>query len=86
MLHAQMLCDKIVALGGDPATVPAPVKQARDERTLGPDQRPRPDEKATIARYIKRRKQAEALEEFGLVVELDNLIADETKHRDESSS
>ncbi|QQR75357.1 MAG: ferritin-like domain-containing protein [Holophagales bacterium] len=81
MLHAQMLCDKIVALGGDPATVPAPVKQARDERQMLINALA--DEKATIARYIKRRKQAEALEEFGLVVELDNLIADETKHRDE---
>jgi bacterioferritin len=81
MLHAQMLCDKIVALGGDPATVPAPVKQARDERQMLINALA--DEKATITRYIKRRKQAEALEEFGLVVELDNLIADETKHRDE---
>ena len=81
MLHAQMLCDKIVALGGDPATSAKPVKKARDARQMLANALE--DEKATIARYVKRKKQAEALEEYGLVVEIDNLIADETRHRDE---
>ena len=81
MLHAQMLCDKIVALGGDPATSAKPVKKAKDARQMLANALE--DEKGTIARYVKRKKQAEELEEVGLVVEIDNLIADETRHRDE---
>jgi bacterioferritin len=37
----------------------------------------------TIDRYIKRRKQAEEVGEYGLASEFDTLIADETTHRDE---
>ena len=38
---------------------------------------------ATIGRYVKRRVQAEEAREFGLATDLDTIIADETKHRDE---
>jgi bacterioferritin len=41
------------------------------------------DEIETIQRYVKRRKQAEALGHYGLAVEFDDLIRDETNHRDE---
>ena len=41
------------------------------------------DEVATIERYVERRRQAEEAGEVGLVVDLDDVIADETKHRDE---
>ena len=37
----------------------------------------------TIARYIERRKQAEEAGEAGLAVQFDDIIADETHHRDE---
>jgi bacterioferritin len=37
----------------------------------------------TLARYVERRKEAEAAGEHGLAAELDTLIADESKHRDE---
>jgi bacterioferritin len=37
----------------------------------------------TIDRYVKRRKQAEEAGEHGLAAEFDNIIADETHHRDE---
>ena len=40
-------------------------------------------EMETIDRYLVRRKQAEAAGEFGLAVQFDTLIADETNHRDE---
>ena len=40
-------------------------------------------ERDTITRYVRRRKQAEELEQFGLAIELDTLIADEAKHHDE---
>jgi bacterioferritin len=41
------------------------------------------DEVATLERYVERRKLAEAVGEYGLAVDLDTVIADETKHRDE---
>ncbi|MCZ7650166.1 MAG: ferritin-like domain-containing protein [Thermoanaerobaculia bacterium] len=81
LLHAQMLCDKIVALGGEPVLKAAEVKRAKNAKEMLANALA--DEKATLARYVARRKQAEALGEYGLVVELDNLIADETRHRDE---
>lgn len=81
LLHAQMLCDKIVALGGDPTVKAAEVKKAKNAKEMLANALA--DEKATLKRYVERRKQAESLGEYGLVVELDNLIADETRHRDE---
>jgi bacterioferritin len=41
------------------------------------------DEIETIGRYVLRRKQAEALGHYGLAVEFDDLIRDESTHRDE---
>ena len=79
--HAQILADKIVALGGIPATVPAPVKSARDAREML--RNALEDEIETIGRYVQRRKQAEALGHYGLAVEFDDLIRDESTHRDE---
>jgi bacterioferritin len=37
----------------------------------------------TIERYVTRRAQAEDAREFGLAAELDAIIADESRHRDE---
>ncbi len=79
--HAELLADAIVALGGMPTVDPAPVAVAE-----GPEEMLRQvleAERAALARYIERRRQAEALGEHGLAVALDNLIADETRHRDE---
>ncbi|HET9228103.1 MAG TPA: ferritin-like domain-containing protein [Thermoanaerobaculia bacterium] len=79
--HAQLLADKIVALGGTPTTVPAPVKPARDSKEMLRNSLE--DEIETIERYVVRRKQAEALGHYGLAVEFDDLIRDESTHRDE---
>ena len=79
--HAQLLADKIVALGGTPTTTPAPVKSARDSREML--RNALEDEIETIDRYVLRRKQAEALGHYGLAVEFDDLIRDESTHRDE---
>ncbi len=79
--HAQILADKIVALGGTPTTQAAPVKQGRDAREML--RNALEDEIETIDRYVKRRKQAESLGHYGLAVEFDDLIRDETTHRDE---
>jgi bacterioferritin len=79
--HAQILADKISALGGTPATEPAPVKVVKDAK--GMLETALAAEVETIDRYVKRREQAEAAGEHGLAARFDDIIADETNHRDE---
>jgi bacterioferritin len=81
LTHAQLLADKVVSLGGTPATKNAPVRFSDDARQML--QNALEDEEATITRYVERRSQAEELGEYGLAVDMDDLIADESKHRDE---
>jgi len=79
--HAQILADKIVALGGTLTTAPAPVKPAKDAKEML--RNALEAEIETIGRYVLRRKQAETLGHYGLAVEFDDLIRDESTHRDE---
>ena len=79
--HAEMLADKISALGGTPAAEPSPVPVTAEAKKML--QNALEAEVATLERYVKRRKQAEDAGEHGLAVEFDDLIADETHHRDE---
>jgi len=79
--HAALLADKIVALGGIPTTTPAPVSPAKDSKEMLRNSLA--DEIETIDRYVRRRRQAEALGHYGLAVEFDDLIRDESTHRDE---
>jgi bacterioferritin len=81
LLHAQVLADKIAALGGTPSAVPAPVTVVAEAKAML--EVALEAETATVARYVERRKQAEAAGEHGLAAEFDTLIADESKHRDE---
>lgn len=81
LAHAELLSDKIAALGGEPTWQPAPVKVHSDPKAML--QEALRAEEETIARYLKRRKQAESAGEPGLSIDYDTLIADETKHRDE---
>ena len=81
LAHAEMLADKIVAMGGQPTTVPAAVKYTEDPREML--QNALEDEEETVKRYVARREQAEDAEEYRLAVQFDDLISDETKHRDE---
>jgi bacterioferritin len=81
LAHAELLADAIVALGGTPTVDPAPVAVAE-----GPEemlQQVLEAERAALARYVERHRQAEALGEHALAVALDTVIADETRHRDE---
>jgi len=81
LMHAQILADKIVSLGGTPTVIPAPVKQANSPREML--HFALEDERETIDRYVRRRRQAEALGHYGLAIDLDDLIQDESGHRDE---
>jgi bacterioferritin len=81
LAHAQILADKISALGGIPAAEPTRVTVVSDAK--GMLQAALEAEVETLDRYLKRRKQAEAAGEFGLAIQFDEIIADETNHRDE---
>ncbi len=79
--HAQLLADKIVALGGEPIPEAPPLPSAGNneemlKNVLAAEER-------AIADYTERVGQAEACGELGLKVDLESLLADETRHRDE---
>ncbi len=79
--HAQFLADKIVALGGTPTTEPLPVELTRDNREMF--EIALKAETEAIARYEERVAQAEELNLTGLKVRLEDLIVDETGHKEE---
>lgn len=81
LAHAQILADRIVALGGTPTVEPTEVKRAGNAQAML--ENALQDEIDTIERYVERRKQAEELGHHGIVVDLDDLIRDESNHRDE---
>ena len=81
LTHAQILADKISALGGTPAAEPAPVKVVGDAKEML--EAALQAEIEAIDRYVQRRKQAEDAGEFGLAAQFDDIISDETNHRDE---
>lgn len=79
--HAQFLADKIAALGGQPTTQPRPVLDADDARAML--QNALKAEQQAISDYRQRIEQAEAFGDIGLKVDLENQIADETRHKEE---
>jgi bacterioferritin len=79
--HAQFLADKIAALGGEPTTQPRPVPRANQPREML--EHALAAEKQAIVDYNGRLRQAEAFGDFGLKVDLENQVADETRHKEE---
>ncbi len=79
--HAEFLADKIVALGGTPTTEPLPVTITTDNRRML--ELAHQAESDTIDRYEKRVQQAEDLGLTALKVRLEDLIVDETEHKEE---
>lgn len=79
--HALYLAEKIKTLGGTPTTTPKPVKQLTDVREMLEEARNA--EVDTIKRYEQRKEQASKLNMTELVVQLEDMIADETKHKEE---
>ncbi len=80
-LHAQYLANKIVALGGEPTTIPRLVivsdsNQENLETMLS-------DEKKIVKRYVERRGEAEAFGDYGLMVQIEDMIRDESNHAEE---
>lgn len=80
--HAQLLADKIVALGGEPTVLPRQVKTAETnhamlEAVLEAEQR-------AVADYTQRAREADAMGDKGLAVHLENIVADESDHAQET--
>lgn len=81
-LHAQYLANKIVALGGEPTTEPRPVPPAKNNREML---------EAVLAAelqagkdYTQRALEAEEYGDKGLVVQLEDMVRDETGHSEET--
>lgn len=79
--HAQYLADKIASLGGMPVVEPRPVKTSDDTRQML--ELVYEAEAQTVENYRRRIDQAEAAGEIGLKIQLEDMIGDESRHRDE---
>ena len=80
-LHAQYLANKIVALGGEPTTIPRLVIVSDSNRKNLETMLS--DEKNIVKRYVKRRREAEAFGDYGLMVQIEDMIRDESNHAEE---
>jgi len=81
-MHAQFLANKIVALGGEPTTVAAPVARAKTNRemleaVLAAEMKAGKD-------YTKRAEEADEYGDKGLVVALEDMVRDEMGHSEET--
>ncbi|MBA4493001.1 bacterioferritin [Paenactinomyces guangxiensis] len=79
--HAQYLAEKIASLGGEPVVDAKPITPQRDVK--GMLQITLQAEVDTISRYTKRVEQAENVNDIELKTQLEDFIADETKHKEE---
>jgi bacterioferritin len=81
-MHAQYLANKIVALGGEPTTKAREVPAAKTNREMV--EAVLTAEKRAVADYTKRAKQAEEFGDKGMVVQLEDIVNDETGHKEET--
>ena len=81
-LHAQFLANKIVALGGEPTTRARPVPEAHSNREML--EAVLAAERRAVADYTKRAEEADAFGDKGLVVQLEDMVRDESGHAEET--
>lgn len=79
--HAQYLADKIVSLGGVPTSVAADVPDASDAKTML--QEVMNAESRAIEAYKERANHANDLGYKALALELEDMVKDETNHKEE---
>ena len=82
-MHAQFLANKIVALGGEPTTMPDPVPAAHTNRQML--EAILAAEQEATANYTSRAEEAEAFGDKGLAVQLEDMVRDETEHAEETA-
>jgi len=78
--HAEFLSNKVVALGGVPTTVAAPVAAAETNKELL--EAALEAEKKAVAGYTERAQQADEFGDVGLKVQLEDMVRDETEHKE----
>ncbi len=81
-LHAQFLANKIVALGGEPTTVPEPVPAASSNREML--EAVLAAERKALADYTQRAQEADEFGDKGLAVQLEDMVRDESSHAEET--
>lgn len=81
-LHAQFLANKVVALGGEPTTTADPVKEAKTNRAML--EAILEAENNAKKNYTQRAKEAEEFGDKGLVVQLEDMVRDESTHSEET--
>lgn len=81
-MHAQYLANKIVALGGEPTTTPRPVPEAATNREMV--EAVLEAERQAVRDYSQRAEEADAFGDKGLVVQLEDIVRDETGHSEET--
>jgi bacterioferritin len=81
-LHAQFLANKIVALGGEPTTIPRAVPPAKTNREML--EAVLTAERQATSDYTQRAKEAEAFGDKGLAVQLEDMVRDESGHAEET--
>ena len=81
-MHAQFLANKVVALGGEPTTTAREVPPAANNREMV--EAVANAEKQAVADYGIRAQQADEYGDKGLVVQLEDMISDETGHLEET--
>lgn len=81
-LHAQYLANKIVALGGEPTTVARKVPAAKDNREMLEEVLKA--EMQAVKDYSEWARQAEEFGDKGLVVQLEDMVRDESSHSEET--
>lgn len=80
--HAELLANKISALGATPTTETADVPVPEDERKML--ENVRQAESEAIERYAELMEIAEDVGELGLANDLHDIISDETTHKEET--
>jgi bacterioferritin len=81
-LHAQFLANKIVALGGEPATKPRTIPVAHNNREML--EAVLAAERQATKDYTQRAQDAEAFGDKGLMVQLEDMVRDESGHSEET--
>jgi bacterioferritin len=79
--HAKFLADKITALGGKPIITPKPFKLVENPKEMIEELLKAEEE--TIERYKKHIELAQKYNQIDIKVQLENIIVDESKHKDE---
>jgi bacterioferritin len=80
--HAQFLANKVVALGGEPTTTPRPVPAANSNRAML--EAVMEAETKAVKDYTQRAKEADEFGDKGLAVQLEDMVRDESVHREET--